>query len=537
MEDKHLDKIIREKLERLDVPYQANTWDALAKRMDAEAEETAQAEQEFDETIRQKLYAFETNFQQGHWMALAKQLEAAAIRRQLYRYKATELLLLLLTLFTLGQLLPSDAALHQSTKPIAVVQHTDSVESSTVKKQPELAKIAAVNTLSSESSDEVVVDDEAQKQLKSKDTSSSKTEEFILEVLPLPMMVEDDEREEETAFEAIEIFERTTEKIITPLNTPILLLQKSIIAAALPCISTQEAPIVAERNSSSNQQEQGLVKLDDRALALLDATTQKLIPPTLVPRQNYEFRLGFSTSMSLDQFVTPTNSAWMIEEEEKNWAIGYGSSLTFAWKHHRTEIETGLGYANKSYAPKPNFIIHGEFETGYLMENIERINFTNFELPIQIKYDVVDKARWNVYAMAGTSLQVVREYLTEVKKINLSGLSSASASPLITDNSQASQELQDQFSDESVLSNNQPQPSDVEDRSFSGGWNLETGNFNQNSYVSINGGIGLEFKASETCSFIMQSVIKYNPSKLDGVGPNFDRIHSSTLTLGIKASL
>lgn len=518
MEDKHLDKIIKDKLGRLDVPYQSDTWDALAKRMDAEAA----AEQSFDEEIRQRLHGWEAGFEQANWSALAKQLEAAAIRKQLYRYKATELLLLFLIFFTFGQLLPEDSALRQPILPLATVENEVKDEE------------AVLEASTAPQKSNLLVEEKVGVATKAITESSTATlnKEVVSEDLLSMDIVSDEEQEEELGLELITLFEVESEELIAPLNTPIPALETPIIPVNLPFVSIGASTIIAAKQVTSNTE--GLVRLDERQIALLEEVEQQLIPSRLLPKSKATFRVGFGSTMSLDDFRTPVDTTILLDEGDQNWAIGYGGGLTLGWKSDRVEVETGLNYASKSYAPKSNFIVHGSFERGYVLENVERINFSIFELPVQIKVDIIDKRRWTAYPLIGASINVVQSYITEVKSVDLSSFGAIAASR--PNNTSAGARQIEKFNSESTLADGSGSPL-LADRSFSGGWNLRANNFSQNSYFSLNGGFGLEYQASEVCSFFTQSAFRYNPSRLDGFGPNRDRIHSISLTLGIKARL
>jgi hypothetical protein len=147
MEDKFtdLDKRIREALENLEAPFQADHWEQFSEQLDqAEANEPdaiidglivgrmeeldmpldqgawsvfeskleaaeAEMESEIDQMAQEKLGPMEVPFNPVHWDQMAQRLDVTyAFRQKLYRYKVLEISLILLLLLTLWNYLPQE---------------------------------------------------------------------------------------------------------------------------------------------------------------------------------------------------------------------------------------------------------------------------------------------------------------------------------------------------------------------------------------------------------------------------------------------
>lgn len=526
MKDKKLDHIIREKLERLDIPYEPSTWDALERRMDA-----AQVETEFDDNVRKKVQNWEATYKTGHWDLLEEKMDAAAAQRVLYRYKAAELALLLLFLFTLGQLLPNK--LLSPTKPVASSEQFKN----------------ATNT----NQNDISTTTSALEAIDRKNRTNEGTNNSIIKnsILSSPAS----NVEKNTTNEAVQKIERKSNNTFTTTNLSIPKTSK---------LSTKEVNIVAIGALEETKEEFGLA-LDSKereelssypiplesplglkpsiialsplsrlglenlfaASKLDNEQKEKVELPAIDFVAPSKMRLSLVTAINADYMQIPTNESLALDAYNK-LSAGYSSGLMVGWKENRTEVETGFIYSHKT-EKSDFFIIHGDFFEGFEGEEVSSIEFDILELPIQIKYDLVQRGRWQLYPMFGASMHIVSKQAVE-----FSTVSEAELTEIVANNKGSSRDNKGYGSSTAAAPESSALAVSVKidnDKKASIAF--------PDSYFTLNTGIGIEYKTSERWSLFVQPTFKYNLAHPDfgGIGPNNNVIHSSSLFLGVKVGI
>ncbi|MCO6479966.1 MAG: hypothetical protein J5I94_25235, partial [Phaeodactylibacter sp.] len=112
-----IDRIIKEKLEGLEAPFDAGSWQLMEQRLNEEAMgiggegQPAADTKHLDEAVFEKLHRYQAAYQAGHWKRMEALLEEVfAWPRKVLRYKLTELALMLLLFLFLWQYLPGGSA-------------------------------------------------------------------------------------------------------------------------------------------------------------------------------------------------------------------------------------------------------------------------------------------------------------------------------------------------------------------------------------------------------------------------------------------
>jgi len=125
MEDK-----IKKYFDNLEVPYNSEHWNLMEQRMAIEelSEFTNKEDEAFDDYVKKELVFEEPAFNPMHWDLMAEKLEERSWRGVLYRYKITEVGLMLLLLFTIWfTILPHDEAPQFASLDTAVTNQTDNL--------------------------------------------------------------------------------------------------------------------------------------------------------------------------------------------------------------------------------------------------------------------------------------------------------------------------------------------------------------------------------------------------------------------------
>ena len=185
--------------------------------------------------------------------------------------------------------------------------------------------------------------------------------------------------------------------------------------------------------------------------------------------------------------------------------IGYGSGFSIGFKYGRWEIETGLNYAAKQYDPNIVDLPHAELKRTHF----QTVHLQNLHLPVNLRfnYAVLGKGKWHLYAQTGAALNVIMraEYdLAEVSSISRSRVNDVTT-----------------FRLNQIDYNN----------------GLIAGDgFKSNRYISINMGVGAERFISPTWSIFVQPDFHFHFSGTR-IGPTEDRINTLSLSFGARKSL
>ena len=126
MSKNNIDKIIKDKLERLEFEYDPLSWEQLEQKMELDSvgipEENEQA---VDSVVFDKLHQYEVSYDPNSWNLLATKLEIEqGLTRTIYRYKVMEMALMFLLIVTLFQYFPTKSEVLQQ-GPVAVLDSTD----------------------------------------------------------------------------------------------------------------------------------------------------------------------------------------------------------------------------------------------------------------------------------------------------------------------------------------------------------------------------------------------------------------------------
>jgi hypothetical protein len=524
-----MDDIIRQKLSGLGTAYRPETWDWLSERLDDLADEGAPAGAEMqamDEAIYERMHRFEKPYDPNHWPMLLKKLEAnAMVGKRIIHYKAMELSLLALILLTFVRLpLSTDRA----------PQH--------LYETPELprpqAGIEKSDLNTSENSNEQAI---------AADLSSSKaaTINGIINGNPL------------SDSPAGEADNRQIAQLDATANPP---RQEADVTGAAPAVITAPEAISGLNNLNqlpSKMQDLALPETKKPATAIFDQSIVKAessilgvnpanalgilayLPGTMVrplcitcvgkmdqkakaAREQTFIRVGMFGGPDYNRVITPQTTIKGEDYQADRYSLGYSAGLTFGLEKNRWEIETGLIYSNKKYFPLPVLVLDGSVGEGLIGDGTKQFDLDIFQIPLNFRYSFFRKDRWRIYALAGMSLHVTGQ--SNYYLANAEGFESPTFRPQPTDPNQGG------------IGRNAPTVKSLFDN-FTKGW-LEGGDFSKNSFMSANVGVGIEWFVTDFWSIYAQPT--YNHSLLypnDGLGPYYDRIHTNSIRIGLKARL
>ncbi|MEL6944249.1 MAG: hypothetical protein AAFO82_16430, partial [Bacteroidota bacterium] len=361
MEDKRLDNIIDSKLGDFELPYQPGSWDALANKLN-----DADATERFDEGIRRKLSDIDQSYQPLYWDLLAQRLEQeTTFRRQLLRYKATEILLVFLILITFVQIFQNQTMKNMLPFGNKVISEKITPRSSTsidVYKSNESISSNFISEIPT-SSEEV---------FKYNDVTAS----------PSDFVIPSNDR-----------FSRIRQFAVSPTSP---LLSKNAIAP----LSMENQTLDQLGYEAINERSKTIETIHSQSIALLENKATALPKPEPIEKR---WRIGILASSNIDYIQTPYDEIFGLAPISRFDLGGYSGGISISKEWKRWEVETGLIYSHKKYESKDPYFYYGNISDGYSVEGVKNIEFNTIQIPVNVSYDVIQKEKWHFYALGGAS--------------------------------------------------------------------------------------------------------------------------------------
>ncbi|MBK6783814.1 MAG: hypothetical protein IPG79_08620 [Saprospiraceae bacterium] len=228
-------------------------------------------------------------------------------------------------------------------------------------------------------------------------------------------------------------------------------------------------------------------------------------------KTNNVTRIGFYFSHVRNFILTPFDKVYSIPRfENSTSAQSYGFSVGRSFQ--KLEIETGFEYTNLQYSPLLIKETFGAAADIYFETSLRKIQFTIIKVPLRFKYFAFNKKGWSVYAMAGSSFNVITEAGYEIEESVVKG------KPV----------NYNRFSDDGPR---------LEEKPFTTGF-LDSGSLEGNYFIDLHLGIGIEKKIhSRLHVYAQPSYHSFLKSDGIGIGPNNDKVNSLHLQTGFKFTL
>ena len=193
----------------------------------------------------------------------------------------------------------------------------------------------------------------------------------------------------------------------------------------------------------------------------------------------------------------------------QRYRYGYGGGFALGFQLKRFLIETGISYNFVSYQQREEANIIGSFARGYLEEQWDDAELNMVQIPLNIQYSFLAKRKWRMYSLTGVSINMA-----------------------LQNNFNFQLEDQEQTSSRSISLNE----SEIASEASLYKGILEGGGFRENSYLTANLGFGVERKFTYRWSLFLQPIYRRH-FLIDGIGPNEDRVHSSSVRFGAKVKI
>ncbi len=505
-----LDEAMKGSLENLEgAAFVPMDWGMMESKLDAamtDAELDPQMEDIYlDAVAYGHLKNMQPAYNHEHWEMMSARLdEEYAYRRKVFVTKLFEAAIVLLLVWTAFNYFPNKKTTPDS-RPIANINST----------QDKTNDLSIVSNDQSSLENEIVVSSEktipSAKQVNQNEIGNSvesQTPSLIVKSNPVnentvvttPTPPISNDKISESPFlnhvNSISLLENKNQQTTSlPLEKTLALNEDEILKEKL---IIQISPLPSLMNSFLEMDE---LNKDRFSLA-------QLIQPKKLRTHEVFFSMYGSTDLNFvdSDFYNNNERKWDVYQR---YRYGYGGGFALGFQLKRFLIETGISYNFVSYQQREEANIIGSFARGYLEEQWNDAELNMVQVPLNIQYSFLVKRKWRMYSLTGVSINMALQNNYNFQLEDQENTASRSISL-----------------DESEIANEASLYKGI----------LEGGGFRENSYLTANLGFGVERKFTYRWSLFLQPIYRRH-FLIDGIGPNEDRIHSSSVRFGAKVKI
>ncbi len=361
------DDIIKERLVSHEESYDPASWDKLSFKID---QELIDVDEKVISQVKERLSNYQEPIIESHWQILKKELEALEQRRyRLWLIKSIEavtMLLLVWTFTNFGGLLKT-----------VELDHIKKID-----RQEELNSYAVVeHDLFTNNSVEVsnLLPLDNPKTVDKLKTFASKD---ISRLSRLPSRV----------LNAIEVI--IDKKSLGKSSEHIIKLR------SLNPISTLSIDALTIDISSTSP---------SYAAAVLTETKDTY------KTKNDGWWIGASITQSSNLINSGFNFRY-FKSQVSSGLLGSAGSVTVSWQSKILELQTGLSYSNKSYAPSLLRSFSKSSDNTYLENNLELISFDQLQVPLIAKLHGLNNSKNHLYGFIGFGANMILSYDYDIQK-------------------------------------------------------------------------------------------------------------------------
>lgn len=489
-------------------------WAAFSEKLDASEAGDLTADDNIIDRRARGLKNLESSYSEENWQLMREKIqEEFSLRRKLIRYKVAETALMILAIITLFNYLPKTEEgkikLFEEVKQ-RIVQHKQQPIAET-QLPVEGAKVQqSISTLgqSSTTEERERPDNQDASEQELPVTNYVATGNTVNFSIPAPIQ----------RFEPIKGVRPTLEKTEYTLELE-------------PTEVTKEEKnsgwfnILKRKDSAADEEETAEVKDDlmksfvlaalnrNETKELIVDNEEKKLEPARVHTEHKNVRLGMFTAASLYGVYSPYDRFFNYRPEV-TYDADAGGGILFDFQKNRFHVVTGGAYTPKYYRPSLGAEVVGSFETAYVREDLREIQLDILHVPVEFRYDFLQRPKWRLYGATGFSFNFV---LNSTFVID---------SQILARNEAA--DYQD-------IRNTQEASSNLARKDFEEGV-VEGGRIFENTFLTAQLGFGAERFVTQRWSVFFESIYQSQFSRV-GIGPNDDSFRSLSLRLGVKATM
>jgi hypothetical protein len=488
MEDKELDKIIRERMEDYAEDYDPRSWQSLSDRLDSDAYDDVVSEGEdelFDETVRSAVEGFEEPYQSSTWPILLSKVHAIeAFEFKVVLTKSLEGIMIFLILFAGMRFIPALGPGYAEIKKEALLSPVNGANG-----QIELIDPSPSPDLDGQKKNIFAEEDNLSTTLKQNIGFDLKENESISGSKQIP------ESEGRT-------LSSRNSNVVSPVS----------YAASLA--EVEPAPHlmgVQLSHASARKVSQIIPGQDPKPLDVQKRLWTRGVKPPIAAG----WSIGAFAATDFNHIITPYDEIYERAGYEQ-YRLGYGGGISLQYGTRTVRLETGLGYSSKHYAPpKVVEIFRGDQYNEFYSVSLENIELNTLSIPFNVHYTTNPKSRWQVYMLGGLTVNLVVETDYDKTQEAIYALSLPTGGPETKVNLSRSAR--------------------IDKKDFNKGL-FQGGSLNDNNFVTFNAGVGVERIIDSKWSVYAQPTYHSNLFGT-GLGPNNDKIHIFSLFMGARMRL
>lgn len=491
MGSNRFDKNIKDKLEGIELNYDASAWEAFEQKLDATISEEASAQHEFDEQIKEKLAT--TNpmtYEDGHWQELSDKIDYEnALTNKIYTFKLIELVILFLLAYSFLQIKPikkpsGKQPLYAHSEIFNKIQEHTEGTIAEMQKEAANAKFAVINNKRKSNSQDLAEFSEDQKSVTLLDIANNQAYQISTAVPESSLTAEVD------AYIQEELAEN-------------------------PLIGFASIDNFFPKN----------VRESEKISPLIDKSYERPAPlANILALRSDKGEDWLSLSVGRDINLVNTPIEYLFSNNSRLLgAMGTTAQVSYSKKSGRNEFEVGLAYSYKSYDPslKEIFGVNG---IGIYESSLNNISFHIAQVPTLFKRYLVDNRKWSAYAAIGAVHNLILYSEYDLGNQLLSGTWSPNSQRI--ENSQLLRRNYYTGLFQNVKQNKQYKRSNQQEF-------LVEGDFYDNVFITSFAGFGIQRNFGLHKSIYLQTGYQHQIFA-EKLGPNNDQINSITFNLGGK---
>jgi hypothetical protein len=500
MNNKEFDDIIKKKLESLNTNGSEDAWDLFKVKWNNESDpnslsdDISTQDEELDEKIKNDLKELRIPFNSKHWIILKEQLELEALfKKKLFVAKSVELIILAFLMVGVLNLWPIQSDIYQIPVYDSPMVASIPVNKETAEKfdRNEQARIAEQKALFNKSKTIAT-------RLVSKESFLSKKKSTS--AAPL---IKDQFSKKENIEELNSII--TVKKI--EIEMPFIYLNNKLSERENHLQSTLE-----------NDLNYPIAQTLHSEISPLDIPIRPTGFPDIVLNKGTKKEENTYLSFAIGPKVNLINSPFdpVYEFDPYNTInTNFNISAKINKEIGPIELYAGLGYTNTSYVPRLVDEYYEPRASQIYVASLENIKFKTFNVPVGVKYNLVESNKFQFYASAGVDLNIIAdsEYIIQDKPAGNRSEPGLPPSPgnFVNENAKLSQ------------------------KEFNKGI-LSGGNLKDNLFATASVGLGLNWNISNQSGLFMEPRYSHFISS-KGIGPNEDKVHGLSIELGVRYQL
>jgi len=485
MNNKKFDHIIKEKMDHLITDSNIDGWSKFESKWNELNLHNIGDDRKFDAQIKKKVYHQKQKYNAEHWLKMKEELRIIDERRNtVFISKVLEFAAIFLFVFTfshLSGLIYFDQGVKNESKKFASASSAEKLKNSENNKPAETTfKITP----------------------KTKNNNILRNQKSVIS----------------PDIEATISNPDISENIVSGVsNYEFVITQSEDI---LPPSDIDSGPItentIIEKNLTEERDPNENISYNDNTLAFLPALDKKypeseiamIFPMKLrTPPHVSKIALSAYVSGDINLINTPFDKLYSLASYNKE-ALNNSYGINISKKKNNFEAETGLGYAYREYQPKLVTEAYGQNPDFYFEKSLKKISFDLVNIPINLKYHFVTTHNFSIYVMAGAAINLVMNAEYDIFESLRQG--------------------------RPPVGRYTPEQARLDEKPFIRGI-LNGDNIKDNYFGTIGFGFGVEKKLfSNTSIYIQPSYQRQFISADIGIGPNKDKIHTSSLQVGIK---